>query len=425
MKWYITEKTEKTGSSGSVRKYLTGMFLVLCLIILSVFLGFSYKASALIKEQLYRQCHAFFQEVVLTREWAANQGGVYVPLTPGMEVNPFLLSIPGVKAVIEDKEGNHYALKNPALITREISELAEKKGIFKFRITSLKPINPVNKPDPFEHEALMEFEKGSKEFFTYDQIGDQVLYRYMAPLITQKACLKCHSQQGYREGDVRGGISISIRATDVMHQLSENKIFLVLSAFGIIILIFAIIRFISSAFISELKIAETKLVEMANIDFLTGLLNRRALFERLAIDVSRAKRHSKPLSIIMIDIDKFKAFNDTYGHSAGDIVLQEVSRCFSDICRDYDIISRYGGEEFLVAAPESTLDQARELAERLRVAVMNLSIRYEIGAPPVKCTISLGVALLQNDENIEKTISRADEALYKAKNSGRNQVAVL
>ena len=424
MIWHLKWKSENTSSSGSVRKYLTGIFLVLCLIVLSVFWGFSYKASSLIKEQLYRQGHAFFQEVVLTREWAANQGGVYVPLKPGMEVNPFLLNIPGIKAVIEDNEGNRYALKNPALITREISELADRKGILKFRITSLKPLNPANKPDPFELVALMEFEKGIKEHFIFEQKGDQVLYRYMAPLITQKACLKCHSQQGYREGEVRGGISIAITATNVMHQLRENKLLLVLSAFGIIILIFAIIKFISTAFISELKVAETKLVEMASIDFLTGLLNRRELFNRLAIEVSRAKRYSKPLSIIMIDIDKFKAFNDTYGHNAGDIVLKEVSHCFTDICRDYDIICRYGGEEFLITALETTLDQARELAERLRIAVMNLSITYESGAPPVNCSISLGVALMQNDEHIEKTISRADEALYRAKNSGRNQVSV-
>ena len=424
MTWHITEKIENASSSGSVRKYLTGISLVICLIVLSVFWGFSYKSGLLITEQLHREGNAFFQEIVLNREWAANHGGVYVRITPGMEVNPFLLRIPGVKAVIEDRDGNRYALKNPALITREISELAEKKSLFKFSITSLKPLNPANEPDQFERAALIEFEKGSRDYSTYEQQGEQVLYRYMAPLITQKACLKCHADQGYREGNVRGGISVSIAATDMMHQLRENKIFMAYSAIGIILLIFAIIWFISHAFIKELKVAELKLVEMASTDFLTGLLNRREMFNRLSVEVSRAKRYAKPLSLIMIDVDNFKSFNDTYGHNAGDVVLKEVARCFTAIHRDYDIISRYGGEEFLVAAPETTLDQARELAERLRVAVMNLSILYENDVPPVKCTISLGVSSLQGDENVEKAISRADEALYMAKAEGRNQVSV-
>ncbi len=411
-----------TGSSGSVRKYLTGIFLVVGLIVLSVFWGFNYKASSLIKEQLRRQGHAFYQEVVLTRDWAAGHGGVYVALTPGMEVNPFLSRIPGVKAVIEDREGNRYTLKNPALITREISELAASKGLFQFRITSLKPLNPANKPDAFERAALERFEQGTAEYSIYEQQGNQVLYRYMAPLITTKACLKCHADQGYREGDVRGGISVTITATDMMRQLSENRTFLVCSAFGIIFLIFAIIRFISRAFIKELKVAEQKLVEMASLDFLTGLLNRRELFNRLQVEVSRSRRRLKPLSVILIDIDHFKRFNDTYGHHAGDVVLKEVSRTLSCALRDYDILSRYGGEEFLVVAPETGLRQAEELAERLRVKVMEQPIVYESQALPVTCTISSGVAQMLDAEAVEKTISRADEALYRAKAAGRNRV---
>ena len=417
----FTGNDGQPSGSGSVRKYLTGIFLVTGLIVLSVFWGFSYKASSLIKEQLRRQGHAFFQEVVLTREWAAGHGGVYVELTPGMTVNPFLQRIPGVKAEITDLNGVRYCLKNPALMTREISELATHKGIFQFRITSLKPLNPANQPDSFEREALQRFEQGETEHFTYQNRGDQTLYRYMAPLITRQDCLKCHAQQGYRAGDVRGGISVSINATDMMNQLRESRTFLVFSALGIIALIFAFIRFISRAFIKELQVAEAKLVEMASIDFLTGLLNRRELYNRLKVEVTRARRHDKPLSIILIDIDKFKALNDTFGHHAGDIVLKEVSRCLTRAVRDYDVLARYGGEEFLVVAPETPLEQAQDLAERLRLAVQDTPIRYDAAAPPVTCTISVGVARMGEDEDVEKTISRADAALYRAKAAGRNR----
>ena len=424
MKRSSKELNKHAGSSGSVRKYLTGIFLVIGLIVMSVFWGFSYQAGSLIKEQLRRQGHAFFKEVVLTREWAANHGGVYVALTPGMEVNPFLLRIPGIKAVIEDRDGVRYTLKNPALMTREISEIAAQKGIFQFRITSLKPLNPANAPDPFERTALNEFEKGHSEYFAYEQKGGQVLYRYMAPLSTQKPCLKCHAQQGYRVGDVRGGISVTITATDTMLQLRENRFFLILSALGIVVLIFAIIRFISGAFIKELKVAEQKLVELASTDFLTGLLNRRELYNRLAMEVSRAKRHAKPLSFILIDIDNFKALNDSFGHHAGDLVLKEVSDCFVRTHRDYDILCRYGGEEFLMATPETPLARAGELAERLRVAVMDLSIPFEKGTAPITCSISLGVVQMRDDEDVDRAISRADAALYRAKEAGRNRVVI-
>ena len=423
MKWIGKDKRENASSSSSVRKYLTGIFLIISLIVLSVFWGFSYKTGSLIREQLRQQGQALFQEIVLTREWASKHGGVYVPLAAGAEVNPFLLRIPGVKAEIEDRDGNRYVLKNPALMTREISELATQKGIFKFRITSLKPLNPANEADRFERTALALFEKGSREYFAYEQNGSEVLYRYMVPLIADPTCLKCHVQQGYRVGDVRGGISVTITATEMMKQLRDNRYFLVLAALGIILLIFNIIRFISGAFINELKTAELKLVEMANTDFLTGLLNRRELFNKLAVEVSRARRHGKALSLIMIDIDNFKALNDTFGHHAGDIALKEVSRCLTEMHRDYDIIARYGGEEFLMVAPETTLDQARELAERLRIAVMNMPITYEEVAPPVTCTISAGVVRMQGDEDVDRAISRADEAMYRAKYAGRNQVA--
>ncbi|MDD2336338.1 MAG: diguanylate cyclase [Geobacteraceae bacterium] len=413
-----------SGSSSFVRKYLTGIFLIICLILLSIFWGFSYKASSLIKNQLHQQGVAFFQEVVLTREWAANHGGVYVKLGSDVKINPYLLKIPGLKVVITDREGECYTLKNPALITREISELAVRKGLFKFKITSLKPLNPDNSPDQFERKALTRFDHGLKEWSTYEDQGNEVLYRYMAPLVTYKSCLKCHSAQGYREGDIRGGISVTINATDMINQLHENNLFLLISAIGIVALIFAIIRFISQAFIKELKLAEQKLIEMASRDFLTGLLNRREMYNRLASEVSRAGRNDKPLSVIMIDIDFFKKLNDTYGHSMGDTVLKELSCKLQETLRKYDIICRYGGEEFLVVAPDATSDEARNLAERIRSIAQKIVIPYGSNATPVSISISAGVSQYIEGEDVEKTISRADAALYRAKGAGRNRVEV-
>jgi len=410
------------GSSAFVRRYLTGIFLLVSLLVFSVFLGFSYRSSLLFKEQLHRQAVSFFQEVVLTREWAAHHGGVYVKMLPGVVVNPYLRAIPGLKVVIADEQGVQYTLRNPALITREISEIAAKKGLFQFRITSLKPLNPHNAPDAFEAETLRAFERGTTERAGYEPGGSGTVYRYMAPLLTQPSCLQCHAAQGYRVGDVRGGISVSIPATDMLREVRQNWIFLLLSAAGIVVVVFGLIRYISHVFVKDLKAAERQLIDFASRDFLTGLLNRREALARIEQEQSRAARKGSPLSVILLDIDHFKRFNDTYGHAVGDAVLEKVGRAIYETLRKYDTVCRWGGEEFLAATPEASLADATHLAERVRQAVAEISLAAETGRDDVRVTFSAGVAEAIRGEGIERTISRADEALLRAKGAGRDRV---
>jgi len=174
----------------------------------------------------------------------------------------------------------------------------------------------------------------------------------------------------------------------------------------------------------RIKRTEERLIEMANHDFLTGLLNRREMLARLSVEHSRVNRTDEPLSIIMMDIDHFKNINDVHGHIAGDMVLKEIARRLRDGVREYDLICRFGGEEFLIMAPETAAPRAAELAERLRVMVSDIPFRLE-AVPPVAITISAGVAQLVEGESIEEMLSRADTALYRAKAQGRNRVEVL
>lgn len=240
--------------------------------------------------------------------------------------------------------------------------------------------------------------------------------------MTEKSCLKCHQSQGYREGEIRGGISVSIKSGEMIKQLQKNNYFLMFSAVGIVALIFAIIYFISHVFIKDLRAAEQKLVEMASRDFLTGLFNRREMFARLECEVSRAIRRDKPLSIIMFDIDHFKKLNDNYGHDMGDDVLRELSRMIQKTVRQYDIVCRYGGEEFLVVTPDATDEEAMILAERLRCVALEIALPHGPEKTMVSFSISAGVAQMIKVEPVEKTISRADSALYRAKEGGRNRV---
>lgn len=412
------------GSTGSwfVRRYLRGISLVVGLMVLSIFWGFRYQTDQLIKEQLRQQGQAFFDEVVVTRKWAADQGGVYVKLRPGVTVNPYLQRIPGLKAVITATDGDQYTLKNPALMTREISEIASRSGLFRFKISSLKPLNPGNAADPFERAGLLAFERGTKVYAGFETRGDQEVYRYMAPLVTESSCLKCHGAQGYRVGDIRGGICVTIVATSVQQRLRQNDTLLLVAALGIVGLFLALLRFLSLSFVRDLRNAEAKLTEMATRDWLTGLFNRRELVTRAAVEFSRARRHGKPLCVILIDIDFFKKINDQHGHDMGDLVLKQLAARLQKSLRDYDIVCRYGGEEFLVVAPETPLASAIVLAERLRIVALHDVVASGPAATPVGITISLGVAQVELDETFEQTVSRADAALFRAKQAGRNRV---
>ena len=406
-----------------VKKYLTSIGLLICLVVVSVFWGFYYRSTELIETQLLHQGQSFFQEVVLTRQWAANHNGVYVRLEPGAAPNPYLLKIPGLKVVIRDESGQPYMLKNPALITREISELAAQKGLFRFHITSLDPLNPANAPDPFETESLRKFAAGAKESFRYESREGEVYFRYMAPLVTEKSCLVCHAQQGYKEGDIRGGISVTSSATETAGKIRESRFFLMLAAALIVLLILTIIYLVARSFIKELKTAETKLVEMATQDFLTGLLNRRETFRRLDEELQRSRRLAVPFSVLLLDLDHFKQVNDSHGHSAGDLVLQTVASVLRRGVRPYDLCCRHGGEEFLVVLPETALTGAAGIAERLRSDIEQQVISLPDGQT-LQVTASIGAAALAGDETIDQLIIRADEAMYQAKQGGRNRVCL-
>jgi diguanylate cyclase (GGDEF)-like protein len=404
-----------------VQKYLTVILLIICLIFLSVFWGFHLSLDSMSKDQLIGDGRSFFAEIVVTRLWMANHGGVYVKMVPGVEINPYLKQIPGLKVLIRDESDQLYVLKNPALVTREISELAAQRGIFNFRITSLNPLNKLNKPDAFEERSLQRFATGAREAYEFEEKKGVPFFRYMAPLITEASCLKCHASQGYKTGDVRGGISVTIPASTMIREMKTNRLYLLFLALGIVILTALVIYVIARFFIRELKQSENKLVEMATKDPLTGLLNRREAFRRIDTERSRSLRTSSPLSLIMCDIDHFKAINDTHGHLTGDFVLQSLAGVLSKTIRDYDILCRYGGEEFLIVMPGITSGPTMELAERIRATVEETDIKTEDGLS-IRITISLGVAQLNGHEKIEAVISRADEALYEAKRKGRNQV---
>ncbi len=184
----------------------------------------------------------------------------------------------------------------------------------------------------------------------------------------------------------------------------------------------------SSATINRANVY-AEILKHATLDALTGFYNRRQLEERIKQETAKAKRQKTPLCAIMIDIDFFKRINDQYGHAAGDLVLKTVSKTMRSQLREYDIAGRYGGEEFAILLPFTKTDEAVMVAERLRQAVENKiidlsKVNQEIANKNINATISLGVYQFKTTDTPQNLLKKADEALYQAKETGRNKVVI-
>lgn len=172
----------------------------------------------------------------------------------------------------------------------------------------------------------------------------------------------------------------------------------------------------------ELKRSNELLLELSNTDHLTGLFNRRYLMDALEKELQRNHRKGGHLSLIILDIDHFKSVNDTFGHLQGDVVLQKVAVHLQKELRSYDVAARYGGEEFVAILPDATLKEAEFVAQRIRIAIEGAKFSGDLSKLAI--TVSLGVATYpsENYNSVDTFIKAADDALYKAKASGRNKV---
>ena len=489
------------------------------------------------KQRALITAKAFFQQIVISRQWNASHNGVYVPITTTTQPNQYL-PIQGRDLTADN--GLQLTKINPSFMTREMAELAQKNasGIH-FHLTSLKPIRPGNKAAEWEERWLKSFEQGVKEQGEFFEDGSNTWFRYMAPLIVGAECLKCHAQQGYKEGDIRGGLSVSLPYPAHTHLLIfagygsiaglglilifiggtlyerkqrlfdatfnsplptcvTDRSFTILMAnksywaefaplpehqktikcyehrpgtschtekcpltnimgglstyaYETIKEIDGVLRyFIVSAKplldargmvvgsvenfqeITERKRAEEaleksnrKLESLSNTDGLTGIANRRHFDEVLAQEHARHARSGAELSLILLDLDHFKLFNDCYGHVAGDQCLQQVAQVIADCAsRSSDLAARYGGEEFVCILPETDCRGAVAIAEKIRQGIMACAIPHKESKVADCVTASMGVVTVQctAGESIVDIVAQVDELLYRAKSSGRNRV---
>jgi diguanylate cyclase (GGDEF)-like protein len=360
----------------------------------------------------YTTAITLYEKDLLYRRWAAGHGGVYVPVTAATPPSLYLSHLP--ERDLQTPSGRRLTLVNPAYMSRQVYELAQEIGQPQGHLHSLKPLRPGNVPDSWETAALKAFDQGQAEATTIEKLDGKEVLRLMRPFITEKSCLGCHAVQGYREGDIRGGISLTVPLAALRQTQGSMQVALLgghclLWLLGVVGIVVAV---------RNLEKAHLQIITLVNTDSLTRLANRRFFIDFLEKAMAFAKRHAQPLSVIMADLDKFKAINDTYGHQAGDQVLAAFAQVMQANIRQEDLAARFGGEEFILMLPGTPLEDATILAERLRESLENLTF------PPVttRVTASFGIAQYRPDDTFETLVKRADEALYVAKAAGRNRV---
>lgn len=298
-------------------------------------------------------------------------------------------------------------------LINEIVIFGEEYGSFKLRYSrgvnnqELQVISDISQDKSISYKAFKD------NIVVESYIGEIPEGEYKS-LLLQKRLLGAVSFPLWTEGNAIGSISLGISPNSTIIK-KDREIFI------------AICRQIAGVLYSakihnELIKTQNKLKEMATIDHLTGIYNRREFFHQFKGELNATKRHNDILTLFMIDIDDFKKVNDTYGHDVGDMVLRRVVSCIRTQLRENDLFARYGGEEFVGVLLRSDNDGANK---KIKSIIEDVSkIRFE-GFPELKITISAGSSSYKDDEsNIEQIIKKADIALYKAKKQGKNRLSV-
>jgi len=365
-----------------------------------------------------------FNKDILYRRWNAAQGGVYAKQSALTTPNPYLHV---AERDISTPLGNKLTMINPAYMTRQVHEIGQKENGIQGHITSLNPIRPENKPDLWEREALERFERGTKEVSSIEEMNGQNYLRWMRPLITEQGCLKCHQQQGYKLGQIRGGISQSVPMAVLDNLVKGNLRSLWVKHVGLWLIVSLLIYYSYRVMLGKtlaLSKANQKLGELALTDVLTGLSNRRYAMQNLKRLWGESIENNLPLACMMIDADGFKKVNDSYGHDAGDVVLCQLATELKDIVRTDDIVCRLGGDEFFIICPDTNEEGAMNIANIVHAKISQMTVKVADGV--WHGSISIGVAVKTDSmKNLEELIKAADLGVYAAKSAGKNCVRIV
>jgi len=369
------------------------------------------------------EARASFNEDVSFRMWATAHGGVYVPVDENTPPNPELAHIEERDLVTPS--GRVLTLMNPAYMLRQLmTEYGENFGV-EGKITSLKLLNEANAPDAWERRALLAFEQGASEAFDMiDQGAEGRRLRLMRPLYIEEGCLKCHGDQGYAVGDVRGGVGVAVPMAHYDALVTQQKSRNLGAHAGVWALglagLGAGLRISRLRSMEQLNFRE-RLWRQANVDSLTGLANRAYFLRHLQQSVEHAVRAQSELALLFIDLDQFKDVNDSRGHASGDRLLCKAAARIRGCLGADTLLARLGGDEFTVLLRKaSEREHVQAQAQRILDAFAE-PFRLGDSGGQLYLTASIGIAFCPTDaRDAVSLLSCADAAMYRSKAGGRN-----
>ncbi len=416
----------------SVLKQTTKIVVVSGLLFWSVLVGYSlnWNIDNLYQEQYnlaLLEAKANWNKDQAFRHWANKHGGVYVKPTAKTPPNPYLAHVK--KRDVETTDGVKLTLMNPAYMLRELTTEYEDTYGVKGKITGKLTLNPINKPDPWELTVLDRFEREEiKEVYEQTLIDGKPFMRYMKPMFMVEGCVKCHGILGFKDGDLRGGVSVSIPMAHYLNAAEETvRSMFITHATVWVCGVIGLVGFgiYASHRQSEQNELLAKLEHGALYDSLTGLPNRFLFSDRLQVAIAKKNRDRKySYAVCFVDLDRFKNLNDSYGHNIGDILLQRVAERFSGILRPSDTVARMGGDEFTFLLDDlSDKHESMLIAERILDSVNE---PFDIGGQVLSIGASIGICPGSNSyQEPDEILRDADTAMYRAKYLGKGRIDIF
>ena len=386
-----------------------------------------YKEEKNVIEYAKKEAKANLNKDVALRNWLAERGGVYVKVNDKTQPNPYLSHISDRDIIMSS--GETITLMNPAYLLRQtMQEYGDLYGI-KGKITSLVPLNPKNIPDEWESKILKQFETGDlSEVFEVINLENKPHLRYMQAFVAQEPCLKCQLYQGYKVGNVSGGIGVSVPLESYIDIKNKTTAILRFSYGSLLLIGLMIIGFIHQVIKRKIKLnleVESKLItarkkaqQLSMHDTLTNLPNRRYFREYIENKLAQAERNIERVAFLYIDLDGFKAVNDNLSHHAGDEVLITLAQRFTKIIRKNEFMARIGGDEFcIVVYGYKDKQELKIIAKRL---ISECNQPMIIDDVDISIGMTIGVSCYPDDgKTYDELLSASDIAMYKGKNNNR------
>lgn len=403
----------------------TALIGLLAIALMSGLVLYSYQWNV---DNLYREkltlaldeARSIWNKDAAFRKWATLHGGLYVKPDERTPPNPYLAHIPNRDVVTSD--GTQLTLMNPAYMMRQMTEEFEKTYGVKGKITGKVQLNPLNKPDAWQDKVLTLFEQGeAREFYEQQSINETPYLRYMKPMFMTQGCVKCHGHLGFKDGDLRGGVSVSIPLQPYFSAAGESQqgiwqTHLAIWIVGVIaILVIALL-------IQHLL---TRMAHESMHDELTGLPNYKLFKNRLEQAFRQYQRDPQRLfAVCFLDLDEFKNLNDSRGHTMGNMLLQSLAIRLQSQVRPTDTLARLGGDEFTLLLEEiEDVDAVIRVIERV---LRSFSEPFQIQQDEIFSSASVGICLVSGDyQSAQEVLRDADIAMYKAKEEGQGRKFVF